>query len=82
VVEALVAQGNPEIREREAAAAARGRVEGVATSILAVLAARGIAVSEAQRQEILGCHDQDRLRRWLHRAALAASAEEALSEHS
>lgn len=84
VVEALVAQGNPEIREREAAAAARGkaegRTEGIATSILAVLSARGISVSEARRQEILGCRDQDRMRHWLHRAALATSVEEVLSE--
>ena len=83
VVEALVAQGNPEIREREVAAEARGRAEGmaegVASAILEVLAARGIAVSETQRQEISSCHDQDRLRRWLHRAALAASAKEVLS---
>jgi hypothetical protein len=59
---------------------AEGMTEGVATSILAVLSARGISVSEAQRQEILGCQDQDRLRRWLHRSALTTSAEEALSE--
>ena len=75
VVEALVAQGNPEIQALEAEAQARGEAEAV----LKVLEARGAAVSEAQRQEILACRDLDRLDRWLRRAALAASAEEVLS---
>jgi hypothetical protein len=72
VVEALVAKGNPAILRREAAA--------VAGAILEVLAARGIVVSAAQRQEILRCHDRDRLARWLRRAAVAASAGEITSE--
>jgi hypothetical protein len=72
VVEALVAKGNPAILRREAAA--------VAEAILAVLEARGILVSDAQRQEILSCHDRDRLNRWLRRAAVASSASEITSE--
>jgi hypothetical protein len=84
VVQALVAQGDPEIRELETAAEARGRAEGmaegIATSVLDVLAARGIVVNDTQRQDILHCPDLDRLRRWLHRAALATSAEEVLAD--
>lgn len=80
VVEALVAQGNPEIRQREVAAKATGRAEGMAEAILKVLEARGIAVNLAQRQEILRCQDFDRLDRWLQRAALASSADEVTSE--
>jgi hypothetical protein len=80
VVEALVAKNNPEIRKREAVAEAKGEVTGKADAILKFLAARGIAVSEAQRQEILSCHDLDRLDRWLRRAALASSADEITSE--
>lgn len=84
VVEALAAKGNPVIRKREAAAVAtgkgEGRAEGFAESILEVLEARGVAVSLAERQEILDCHDVDRLRRWLRRAALASSIAEAVSE--
>jgi hypothetical protein len=80
VVEALVVQGNPDIQQREAAAEARGEARGAAAAVLKVLQARGIAVSEAQRQEILACHDLDRLDRWLTRAALAASAEEVLAD--
>jgi hypothetical protein len=84
VVEALAAKGDPEIQRREAAAEAkgeaRGRAEGRAEAVLEVLEARGIPVSAAQRQEILRCHDLDRLGRWLRRAALASSAGEILSE--
>jgi hypothetical protein len=76
VVEALAAKGNPALREREAAA----KAQGVAESILGVLEARGLAVSEDQRQEILGCQDLDRLHRWLRRAALASSADEVTLE--
>jgi hypothetical protein len=72
VVKGLAAQGNPELQRREAAVAAE--------AILTVLKARGLAVSEAQRQEILRCLDRNRLDRWLARAAVAASAEEVTSE--
>jgi hypothetical protein len=80
VAEALVAKGNPVILKREAAAKAIGRAEGVAASILSLLKARGIAVGVTQREEILGCHDLDRLDRWLLRAALASSIDEITSE--
>jgi|SRR3954463_13965859 len=80
VIEALAAKDNPALRKREDAARREGQVEGkveeVATSILSVLEARGIVVSPDQRQEILSCADLDRLRYWLRRAALAATADE------
>jgi len=74
VIEALAAKGNPALRRRESQA----KAEGMATSILRVLQARGIAVSPEQRQEILRCADLDQLSRWLDRAVLAATADEAL----
>jgi len=92
VVEALAAKGNPEIRRREAAAEAKGeargkaegraegKAEGVAEAILKILEVRGVAVSKAQRQEILSCQDLDRLDRWLRRATVASSADEVTSE--
>ena len=84
VVEALVAKGNPVILGREAAAEAtgraEGRVEGVAKSILSILDERGIAVTMAQREKVLGCHDLERLDRWLRRAARASSFDEITSE--
>jgi hypothetical protein len=84
VVEALAAKGNPEILRREAAAEAKGeakgRTEGRAEDVLKVLETRGIAVSEQLRDEILRCHDLDRLDLWLRRATLASSAGEVFSE--
>ena len=80
VVEALAAKGNPEILRREAAAEAKGRAKGRAEDVLKVLEARGIAVSETQRDEILRCLDLDRLDLWLRRAALASSAISVISE--
>jgi hypothetical protein len=84
VIEALAAQGNPEILQREAAAEARGEVRGeargAAAAVLKVLQARGVAVSEAQRQEILACHDLDRLDYWLNRALSVSSVEEVLAD--
>jgi hypothetical protein len=71
VIEALAAKGNPAIRQRDA--------KSKAEAILSVLEARGIAVSAAQRQEILRCADLTRLDLWLRRAALAASAEEVIA---
>lgn len=82
VVQALAAKDNPELRRMNAEARsegkAEGRVEELATSILSVLEARGIALSSEQRQEILRCADLDRLRHWLRQAALAATADEVL----
>jgi hypothetical protein len=75
VVEALAAKGSPAIREREAMAEARG----IARSILTFLEARGIPLSEIQRQEILACRDLDHLDQWLLQAALASSADEITS---
>jgi hypothetical protein len=80
VVEALAAQDDPAIRRREAAARSEGKAAGRAEAVLDVLEARGIAVSQDQRQEILRCDDLERLGRWLRRAALASSADEVLQE--
>ena len=76
VVEALKAKRNPEILKLEAAAKAEGKAE----TILTVLEARGVAVSQAQREEILRCSDLARLGRWVVRASLATSAEEVTAE--
>ncbi|HSN99419.1 MAG TPA: hypothetical protein VLS89_14080 [Candidatus Nanopelagicales bacterium] len=53
---------------------AKGRAEGQAKAILAVLAARGIPVSDAIRARILRCTDLARLRVWIRRAAVESSA--------
>lgn len=80
VIEALAAKGNPELERLEAAVRARVQVKREVEIILKVLKARGVAVSEAQRLEILRCHDLGRLDRWLARAAVASSVNEVTSE--
>jgi len=55
---------------------AKGKAEGKAEALLDVLAARGLAVSDAQRQRALACTDLDTLARWLRRAATASSCDE------
>lgn len=80
VVKGLAAQGNPELRRREDAARDAARAAARAEDVLEILEARRVAVSEAQRREILGCCDLARLGRWLRRAALASSADEVASE--
>ncbi|HEX2550975.1 MAG TPA: hypothetical protein VHK64_05220 [Nocardioidaceae bacterium] len=79
VVRALEIQGEPAIQELKAEAEARGEARGVARSILKILDARGVTVSLAQREEILGCTDLERLDRWLLRAGVVTSADEVMS---
>lgn len=59
---------------------AQGRVEGAACSLLAVLLARGIAVPDAMRERILAEKEPERLRRWLEKAAVAASVTTVIDE--
>lgn len=80
VVEALAAQGEPTLRQREAAVRSEGEAMGVARALLKMLAGRGLAVSDEQRQEILSCRDLDRLERGIERAFEATSATEVLAE--
>ncbi|MES1244572.1 MAG: hypothetical protein ABUT39_23400 [Acidobacteriota bacterium] len=75
VAEALLAKGNPVLQAREAAI----RAEASAAAIFQVLDARGIAVSPAQRQTILACSDQERLDRWVRRAAVGSSADDVIA---
>jgi predicted transposase YdaD len=49
----------------------KGQAEGKAQALLAVLEARGLAVSAAQRARIEGCTDADQLERWVRRAVTA-----------
>jgi hypothetical protein len=53
-----------------------GRNEGEAKALLSVLDARGIAVTDEQRQQILGCTDLERLNGWVRKAVTLTSANE------
>ena len=60
--------------EGEASGKAAGEAKGKAESILAVLTARDIPVSDAVRARILGCTDGPTLDAWIRRAAVASTA--------
>src|SRR5690606_35079518 len=62
----------------EARGRAEGKAEGKAEAVLRVLAARGFAVAEAQRQRISTCTDLGQLDRWLERAVTASSTADVL----
>jgi hypothetical protein len=55
---------------------AEGKIEGKADSLFAVLGARGLSVSQAQRDRVLGTRDPALLDQWLLRAITAQVTEE------
>ncbi|MFE7618404.1 hypothetical protein [Streptomyces sp. NPDC057496] len=54
----------------------KGFAEGFAETLLALLEARGIAITDEVRKQIETCYDLPLLRQWLIRAATATTAEE------
>jgi len=60
----------------------RGKAEGKAGALLAVLAARGVALGDAVRVRILGERDPEQLDRWLARAATCTQAAELFTARS
>jgi predicted transposase YdaD len=60
--------------EGKAEGKAEGEARGKAQAVLAVLEARGLRVSEAQRALIAGCADLEQLERWVRQAATAKTA--------
>ncbi len=59
---------------------ARGEARGEAKSVLTVLEARGIAISETQLRQILECTDLDRLSEWVRKAVTVTNADELFSQ--
>jgi hypothetical protein len=85
VARALLAKGNPVIVEALAARRARareereeGRADGWRDVIVTVLSARGLAISERERAELLATSDTELLKRWVVVATTCASAAELL----
>jgi hypothetical protein len=80
VARALVARHNPVIEavraEDRAASWAEGFLRGKAEAVLAVLAARNVAIGDAERVRILGEQDPAQLDRWLAGAATCAEVAE------
>lgn len=65
-------------REGMSQGLSQGLSQGRADAVLAVLAAKGIPVSDAVQEQIRGCKDLDVLQRWLLRAVTATTAEDVL----
>ena len=59
---------------------AKGKAEGRAEGILAVLTARGVAVTDHERRRVLACSDLALLDRWLKRSVTAVSANEVFTD--
>lgn len=55
---------------------ARGEVKGEAKSVLKVLEARGLSVSDDVRERVLACTDPEQLDQWLVRAVTAERADQ------
>ena len=58
----------------------QGRTEAARNAVLIVLQARGLAVPDEVRERILAQKDSERLKRWLERAAVAASVAAVLDD--
>jgi Uma2 family endonuclease len=72
---ALLAKGNPVLRE----AIAAGESRGEARALLMFLEARGIALDHEQRARVEACADREKLQAWIARAATAKSAADVFS---
>ncbi|MFI6118685.1 hypothetical protein ACIBCU_02275 [Streptomyces sp. NPDC051064] len=72
-----------EIREKgRTEGRTEGRAQGRAESVLLLLGARGIAISDRTRENITTCIDPELLSQWLVRAVVAATADEIFSEET
>jgi hypothetical protein len=60
----------------EAQGRALGEVRGTAQAVIRVLAARGIVVSDLERERILSCTDRETLDQWIERAVRVTSVAE------
>jgi hypothetical protein len=63
-------------RQQHAEGLAEGLAEGQARSIITVLTARGIEVSDEARAKIAACTDLEQLDQWIQRAAVAERIED------
>ncbi len=55
---------------------AKGRAEGKAKAVLTVLATRGLRVTAAQRERVLGCTDLEQREGWVRRAVTVKTTTE------
>ena len=67
-------------KKHQAKGREEGRAEGRVASLLAILDARGLAVSAAEQETIAGCTDDALLTRWIRKAVTAATVAEVFAE--
>jgi hypothetical protein len=75
-----MSEGHRFFDESQRQSFAQGRVAAKVADVLDVLDARGLEVTEAQRQRVLGCSDLETLARWLRRAVTVASTDAVFDE--
>jgi hypothetical protein len=80
VARALLARRNPVLVQDRAEAKAEGHAEGKAEAVIVLLTARGIALDGATRDQILGERDEQRLDRWIVRAAACTTLTELFTD--
>lgn len=78
VARALLAANNRVLQAALANERTEGELTALAQSVLTVLDARGLAVTDAQRAQVLNCRDATTLVQWQRRAVTAANAADAL----
>lgn len=76
---AQVEETRARVEQETRARVEQGQARGKAEAVLAVLAARGLTVSEAVRSEVLACRDMAQLDGWLKAAVTVPSAEAILA---
>ena len=74
----LERKGYPSVEAVREEGREQGRVQAGIAALLAVLAARGLPVSDSARHAIEACTELDKLALWLRRAATAQSEDEVL----
>jgi Uma2 family endonuclease len=82
VQRALIAKDNPVLKAYIARRREEANAERKAEALLTVLAARGVALADAERVRILGERDPEQLDRWLVRAATCTEAAELFTARS
>ena len=76
VREVVMTEGERLIQQGELRGMAKGEAKGRAASVVAVLSARGMRLSDQQRARLEACSDVATLDRWIVRAATAESADD------